>query len=80
MMRLSKICYHRGGESMGGVGSLGSTPIPPQTGVDPLGGHIRKSLSIALFPWGSHRPSDDVSLHIASLYVLHWVTRRGDLR
>jgi hypothetical protein len=47
------------------MGSLGSAPIPPWTGVDPLGGTPDR-YQYTDVAWRSHPPSDDVSLPMAS--------------
>ena len=43
--------------------------IPPWTGVDPLGGGTRSSEYTAVSA-GSHRPADDVALHITTQCVV----------
>src|SRR6266567_4227474 len=59
------MCYHRGRESQRLYGFTWQCPIQPQTSVDPLGAHPTNT-SIPDVAWGSHCPSVDVSLHLAS--------------
>jgi len=39
-----RMCYHGGTDEERWSGFTWHVPRPPQTGVDPLGGHIRQSL------------------------------------